>query len=322
MTDDLAFDGDLTNLDRAAWLRKLRDLSDEHGHFERLGKDHVASFIEDGRTLIVSFETATAIRKTNPGEEPRGWSFVRDSGWSALTLVALTDTWFRDPAIYAYFDRLIDDGFFDGFEEILFYGIGQGGYAAAAYSVSAPGARVLALQPQATLDPALAGWDNRFKSQRRRNFSDRFGFAPDMIEAAEQAVVVHDPTNQTDAMHAALFRRPCTLGLCTPRLSARIDRDFDQMGIMEDMIEATMHGAMTAEVFGRLWRARRRHLPYLRSTLQHLEKAGRYQLGAQLCRKVVADRSRPMFQRKLDEWEAAGLVPGPGQAERLAEPAE
>ncbi len=320
MTDDLTFDGDLSNLDRADWLAQLEQLSEDHGSFHELGPNHVASFVEDGRTLIVTFETATAIRKTNPREEPRGWSFVRDSGWSALTIVALSDTWFRDPAVYVYFDRLIDDGFFDEFEEVLFYGIGQGGYAAAAYSVSAPGARVLALQPQATLDPRLTSWDTRFKAQRRLSFTDRFGFAPDMIEAANHAVIIHDPTNHLDAMHAALFHRDNTLSLRAPRLSARIDRDFDQLHVMEDLIEATMYGALTPLVWSRLWRRRQRHLPYLRSTLLQLEKAGRHELAARLCRQVLTFSNRPMFQRKLDEWQEAGLISRP--APRLAEPAE
>ena len=320
MTDDLNFDGGLSNLDRAAWLAQLEKVSLDHGVFETLGTQHMASYVEDGSALIVTFETATSIRKTNPREEPRGWSFVRDSGWSALTIVATADTWFRDPEVYAYFDRLIDGGFFDKFEEILFYGIGQGGYAAAAFSVSAPGARVLALQPQATLDPRLTGWDTRFMAQRRLSFTDRFGFAPDMIEATEQAVIVYDPQNKLDAMHAALFRRDNALILRAPRLSARIDRDFDQMNLMEDLIEATMEGAMDDKVWSRLWRARQRHLPYLRTTLLKLEKAERHALAARLCHQVLRWTNRPMFQRKLDEWASEGLIDRPEP--RLAEPAE
>jgi hypothetical protein len=43
----------------------------------------------------------------------------------------------------------VDDGFFDEFEQVIFYGSGSSGYAAAAFSVAAPGATVIAVQPQA-----------------------------------------------------------------------------------------------------------------------------------------------------------------------------
>ncbi|MEJ6745505.1 MAG: hypothetical protein QNK98_01850 [Yoonia sp.] len=52
---------------------------------------------------------------------------------------------------------MIDDGFFEDFYNVLFYGTHGGTYAAAAYSVAAPGCTVLALRPQATLDPRIAG---------------------------------------------------------------------------------------------------------------------------------------------------------------------
>lgn len=316
---DLTFDGDLSDLDRASWRAKLAEIATEHGSFADLGPDHMAAFIDDGTdTLIVSFESITSIRKINPDEEPRGWSFVRDSGWSCLSLISEEDTWFRDPAVYAYFDRLIDDGFFDDFGTVIFTGTGPGGYAAAAFSVAAPGARVLALQPQATLDPAQTGWDGRFRSHRRLDFTSRYGYAPDMVEAASKVVILHDPGVSFDSVHAALFRGPNVLSLRTPRLAARLDRHFDQMNIMEDLIEATAEDALSSEVFARLWRRRQRHLPYLRGTLQALESQGKYGLAAQLCRYVVKRTGRPMFQRKLDEYAAAGHIP----AQDLAEPAE
>ena len=108
-------------------------------------------------------------------------------------MVAEGQSWFRDPAVFAYFDRLVDDGFFDEFERVIFYGAGPCGYAAAAYSVAAPGATVVAVQPQATLDPRMTEWDDRFVEMRRTSFTDRYGYAPDMLDAADQAFVLYDP---------------------------------------------------------------------------------------------------------------------------------
>ena len=117
---------------------------------------------------------------------PLGAEHRAAGGWSHLCLIAEGDTWFRDPAVYAYFDRLVDDAFFEDFDHVLFYGAGMAGYAACAYSVAAPGAQVLALNPRATLDPAAGRWDDRDRAARRLDFTSRYGYAPDMLEGAAQ----------------------------------------------------------------------------------------------------------------------------------------
>ena len=56
------------------------------------------------------------------GDHTIGWEFVRRHGWSHLCLISDGDTWFRDRKIWGYFDRLIDDGFFEDFDQVIFYG--------------------------------------------------------------------------------------------------------------------------------------------------------------------------------------------------------
>ena len=71
-----------------------------------------------------------------------------------MCVVSEHQDWFRDPHVIRHFDRLIDDGFLDQFNDVIFCGCYAGGYAAAAYSVSYPMATVIAINPQATLNPA------------------------------------------------------------------------------------------------------------------------------------------------------------------------
>ena len=78
-------------------------------------------------------------------------------------------------------------GFFDDFDHVVFYGAGPCKYAAAAFSVAAPAATVDAIQPQTTLDPRITDWDDRYMKMRRTDFTSRYGYAPDMLDAAEQA---------------------------------------------------------------------------------------------------------------------------------------
>jgi hypothetical protein len=290
----------LSGLGRSDWIAEVEELASYDGYLSHLGKKHLAVFSEHGPSLLVSFETLQGIQALSPTAHPLGWEMVKSQGWSSLTLISDGDTWFRNAAVYAYFDRLVDDGFFDEFERVVFYGAGSCGYAAAAYSVVAPGARVLTIQPQATLAPDLTEWDTRFQEQRRVNFSDRYGFAPDMLEAAAQAYIVYDPTQIEDAMHAALFTRPNVTKLRMRHMGAAVQTDLLQMGILYDLLELAHDGRLSQRQFASIARARRTHLPYLRRLLTKLDQDGRTELVRLLCRNVNARMRAPRFARRLE----------------------
>jgi hypothetical protein len=42
---------------------------------------------------------------------------------------------------------------------------------------------------------------------RRTDFTSRYGYAPDMLDAAEQVYVIYDPYEQLNAARAAMFTR-------------------------------------------------------------------------------------------------------------------
>lgn len=293
-------DLDLSDLTEAAWLSRLDALGDEHGFFERLGGSHAALFIEAGPRLLVTFETIEGARRS-PSALPRGFEHVTRDGWSLLALLSRGETWFRDPAVWRLFDRLTDDGFLEDFESTLFMGSGPSGYAAAAFSVAAPGATVLALRPYATLDPAIAGWDRRHLADRGRDWTTRYGYAPEMIEGAQRAYVLHDPGHAPDAMHAALFHRGNVTLLRCPFAGTRVEAMLDSMSILPRIIDLAMVGALDRLTFARLWRQRRLHAPYLRALLKRLEGEGRRGLALRVCRHGMHTWDRPFFARKLDE---------------------
>lgn len=304
-----SFPPDLGNLPRADWLRSLRDIGETRGFAEPLGKAHAAIFVEDGDTLLVSFETTPGIEALSPTRTPLGFDMVASHGWSALTVLAHSDTWFRDPKVFAFFDQLQDDGFFDEFETVLFYGAGPCGYAAAAYSVAAPGARALLLQPQATLDPRVADWDDRFSDQRRRDFTSRYGFAPEMLEGAYRAYVIYDPRERLDAMHAALFERRNVTRLRVPFMGGAIQSDLLTLDILPSLLSAAAQDRLDYRLFAKMMRARRDHGPYLRKLLARLETEKRTGLARLLCQNVVARMKAPRFRRKLAALEAQDTLP-------------
>ncbi len=299
-----SFDPQLADLDPEAWLEAVEELAEEDGYFEPLGKNYYAIFHEAGPRLIVTFEEFSETQ-ARANREPRGFDMVRSNGWSHLCILSDGGRWYRDQRLYRYFDRLVDDGFFEDFDQVLFYGAGQGGYAAAAYSVVAPGANVLAISPVATLDPAQTSWDKRFVRDRKLSFSDRYGYAPDMLEAAAKAFVIYDPRSPEDAMHAALFRAPNVVGLRAFGLGANLAPALDGMGALNPLIESAMEGRLDTLSFARLYRGRQQRLEYLRPLLNRLESSGRIRLAAQMCRGVLKTQKRPRFANALERFEAA-----------------
>ena len=308
MTDEnYTLDSSLADLNLHQWIDAVEQIVDEDGYVESLGKHHHALFFEDGQNLIVSFETLQGIQVLSDRAQPLGWDLLRDAGWSSLTITSNGDTWFRDPAVYGYFDRLIDDGFFDEFDNVVFYGAGPCGYAAAAFSVASPGAKVVAIQPQATLDPRVTEWDDRFADMRRTDFTSRYGFAPEMLDAADQAFVLYDPHETLDAMHAALFSRPNVQKFRLRCMGNAIQTDLLEMEIWSPLIEAAGEGTLNRTTFAQLYRARRDHRPYLRNLLEALDAQERETLVEALCRNVGARIRGRRFAVRLQQIEQSRL---------------
>lgn len=300
-----SFDTPLAGLSKAEWLEKIGEIAEEQGYLQPLGKRHTAVFVEEKDTLLVTFETFQGIQALSDDAQPIGWDMVRALGWSHLCLISDGDTWFRDEQVYAFFDRLTDDGFFDEFEKIVFYGAGPCGYAAAAFSVAAPGATVVAVQPQATLDPEIANWDDRFIEMRLRDFTSRYGYAPDMMDAAHEGFVIFDPRVELDAMHAALFTRSNVTKLRMPFMGDALQSDLLDMQMLYRILARAGTGKLTRAGFSKMYRNRREHGPYLRKLMQFLDAQERFDLTRMLCRNVTTRLHAPRFKKRLDQLEAA-----------------
>lgn len=296
---------------REDWLALIEEIGDEAGYFEFLGRNHWAFFTDESPTLVVTFETLDSIRSGAEDQMPLGHHVARAQGWSHLCLIAGDEGWYRDKAVYGYFDRLVDDAFFEDFDRVVFFGAGMCGYAAAAFSVSAPGATVILSAPQATLDPRIAGWDSRFRAERRRNFTDRFGFAPDMTEGAGDVYVIFDPDSALDAMHAALFHKPYSTLIPVAGFGADPAAVMHRMGILAPLLTRAGQGRLTATEVYRLLRARRGYLPYLRGLLARADRRTPPILSGLVCRAVLREYNAPRFRRRLSaievELDKAGL---------------
>lgn len=304
-------------LSGADWRSMIADFGEEEGFWEPLGDRHGALFVDAGQgVLLVTFEDGHAVRD-NPDQLPEAVRLARANGWSCLTLIAEGETWWRDPALFRFFDRQVDDAFFEDFDRVIFYGAGPAGYAAAAYSVTAPGAVVLALAPRATMDDRVREWDTRHPVARRLSFSGRYAYAPDMTEGAGRTFVAYDPTESVDAMHASLFHRPWTTFLRMRRLGQRPEQALRRMGLLDQVIVAAATGKLTVQGFASLMRARRTYGPYLKRLLNINANAEEPWREALVCRSVVRRMNVPPFLKRLAELERehpgiAGATPVSG----------
>lgn len=308
-----------TDLTDAEWLRALRGIGEKGGYFSSLGDNHAAVFIEQShRVLFVSFEMLFTIRSVSDTGMPLAFDICERRGWSHLTLIAEQQDWFRDKRIWNYFDRLVDYGFFEDFDQVIFYGSGMCAYAAAAYSVAAPGATVLLVSPQATLDRERTAWDDRFPSTRRLDFQSRYGYAPDMLEAAAAAYLIYDPDETEDAMHASLFRGP-NIGHFRYRRgrAGAIEADLRALSMISTLADSAAEGTLDLPSLAHHMRRRRRHVPYLRALLSRVLNEDRPALTARLCRAVLAEQPIPRFKHHLEAAERRLAQNGQGNQTEL-----
>lgn len=196
---------DLTGLDFQTWLDRLSDLDSDDLFVDYLGPNHAAVLLEQGDTLVVTFEKYADIANAAHQARPMAWHIAQTHGWSALTVICDSFDYFRTPHVYHYFDRLVDDGILDGYARVVVLGIGDTSHAAAVFSVVAPCAEVVLFGPIATLDRDTTPWDTGHAAARRLDFSSRYAYGPTLVETAAQVYVFFDRTQPIETMHAGLF---------------------------------------------------------------------------------------------------------------------
>ncbi len=297
-------DGAMAEPTQLEWRKNLEKVGATEGFYEALGDQHTALFLERGETLIVTFENLDHVYERGDDRMPWGYDFVTSRGWSMLGLMAHDWTWYRDDAVHDFFDRLRDEGFFERFDKVIFYGASMGAYAASVFSAAAPGATVICISPQATLDREIASWETRYRKAWRRNFHSRYAYGPEMVQTAQAVHVFYDPRAPLDAMHAALYRGDNVTKYRCRFMGHRIASLWLLMGVLKPVIEGCVAGSMTQTEFYTLLRKRREIARYQKEMLAALEKADRPKLIRRYCTAVLARRGAPVFRKALRTAEA------------------
>lgn len=271
------------------WQKTLAELGEERGFYRKLGAEHNALFLQGDGTLVVSFDNLDDVRQDVGERVPWGRQFISPRGWSSLGIEAHGWTWYKDDDVMGFF------------------GTSMAGYAAGAFCSAVPGAKVIMMDPQATLDRGLTGgWESRYSRSWRQDFSGRYGYAPEHARRELTAYVFFDLMMVEDAMHAALFHGENIVEIKCGHFGHGLTSALSQMGILTRAVEACVGGAAIA---GRVVPDDAGAAPVAKVSeggSDQVEVKGQAAADARLLQGRAGDRPRPYFLRAMQEARKAG----------------
>ncbi|WP_405403274.1 hypothetical protein [Paracoccus sp. Ld10] len=275
-----------------AWLSDLRLSGQAHGFYHSM-PNYACTYVARSREhLLVSFDNLASVREHPVTREPWGYKFIRKEGWSHLGILSYVPGWFRDAALHRYLMSLRDSGFFEQFDQVTLFGTSMGGYGAAAFASLAPGCRVAAFSPQSTLSPRLAGWDQRYPTGKRSDWTGPFADAAAESRLAAQVWLFYDPAVDHDRRHVQRFDGPNVTRVPLRHADHKTALMLRNGRVLSDVMRDIATGAATLPRMMQHYRACR-HLPdYLAGVRA---RADRGTNAARLTRvdRLIADLSRP-----------------------------
>jgi hypothetical protein len=281
-----------------SWPAIARGLAGQDGFFRDGPKGHSFLFMpRDPSVLVVTFDNLDIAMNKRADRRPWGYDFIEKQGWSMLGVLAGGWTWYREPWVSEEFDRLRDSGFFARFDRVVFYGASMGGYAAAAFSAACPGADVVIISPQSTLDKTLVPFETRYHTAWGYDYSGPYGDAAIASQSARRVTILFDPYEPLDAAHVARFTGENVMPLRCPLMGHRLGSSLSQMGLLSGTILRALSGDLDRVKFYRDLRARHGFSRYQKELFA-----------------LALRRKRPDLARKVGRWV---LARGDNRAIRL-----
>ncbi|MEM1353091.1 MAG: glycosyltransferase family 2 protein, partial [Pseudomonadota bacterium] len=187
------------------WFEELRPGGTGEGFLER-GLRHSLLFVQRPvRRLLVTFDNLSNVGDHSTQRDPWAFKFAKDLSISHLGVVAHSGAWYRDAELIVRFEKLASEGFFDGYERVIFAGVSMGGYAAIAFASLVPGAHVVSINPQSTLDIELVPWETRYENGQRQDWTLPLSDAAALTRDLAKVHIFYDPYHDLDLQHVARF---------------------------------------------------------------------------------------------------------------------
>lgn len=263
---------------RQDWLRHLDRIGANHGFFDRISARHLALFVDEGDTLVLSFDRADRSWDEGEGGLPLGFDCVRALEYSLLAFLSLGRTWFRDDAVDQLLFHLAENGFFAGYSQVLILAAGPDcGHAAGRAARHVPGAKVLLSRPAAAISPTHAPFETRFIKDRRNDPDTPPPLGPEALQATVSTTILFDPTCPPESAQAAMFRAPGTTRVGLPYAGAALDRAMTRGEVLVPLMRALNNDDLLkpSDVRRVLRPTLRRDPVYLARLAQAAEETGR-----------------------------------------------
>lgn len=285
------------------WLDELRPGTAGEGFLDKRHRHSLMFVRRPVRRLLVTFDNLSNVGDTGLLREPWGFKFAQDAKISHLGVMAHVADWYRDPDLIARMQALAAEGFFDGYDRVVFAGVSMGGFAAIALGSLVPGAHVVAVNPQSTLDPDLVPWETRYETGRRQDWTLPLSDAAALTGALGPVHVFYDPYHALDQRHVDRFAGD-NIRLFHCRYSVHKTAVFlRKIGALKPVMERVIFDELGAAEFYRLYRGRR-DLPWFRgSVVAYFTAKGRSEMAERFTQAFRA-RLRAMSR---DDTEADGL---------------
>lgn len=273
-------------------LKAILEASAKSGRqgFIRNMPRHCAVFMPRNAKLLVTFDHYGSINSVPP-RLPWGHALAQEMGWSHLGNMTKQNDWFRHRDMFALYRELRDQGFFAGFDEVVFYGASMGGYAACAFSVVHPGARIVAISPQTTLRKSIAPFETRFAEERKLGqWSGPWVDAAQTVAKNASLKLIYDPWWGADAAHAARFTGPRVQHYHAPFMGHRVPQHLKSMGLLSTVASRAIKGGLNPLKFRHLLRKRHSDRGYVQALLKRAIARGHTHLVA----RILDDESLPL----------------------------
>lgn len=283
-----------------SWAEIAAGLAGKDG-FYREGGEHAMLFIKRSDTLVVTFDNLDIAMEKRDDKRPWGFAFIEKQGWSMLGVTAAGWTWFRDPWVYAQFDDMKENGFFKPFKRVVFYGASMGAYGACAFAPACPGADVVAISPQSTLDKTLVPFETRYKTAWGRDFSGPYGDAAHVSATAGRVTLIYDPYEPLDAGHVNRFTAANVVKLRAPLLGHRLGSSLQQMGILSPIVLAALNGTLSEAEFYQKLRARKGFARYQKELFKRALDKGHPELARRMGRWVLTHGGNRHIRKAMEK---------------------
>ncbi|EAP78114.1 glycosyltransferase family 2 protein [Roseovarius nubinhibens] len=286
------------------WLDDIRPGASGEGFLEKNLRNSLLFVKRPSDRLLITFDNLSNVGDESPEREPWGFKFASDEGLSHLGVMAHVSDWYRDEALINRFTSLARDGFFDGYERVVLAGVSMGGYAALVFSSLIPGAHVIAINPQSTLNPELVPWETRYENGRRQDWTLPLADAAELTATAGRVNVFYDPYHELDQQHVdRLSGDNIHIYKCwfSSHKTAVFLRKIDAL---KPVMRHAIFDELEEREFYRLYR-KRRNLPWYRGSVSgYFRETGREELA------IHFDKTfrRRLRRKKRKEEEAAQLA--------------